>query len=71
MLGFVTYFMIQFNLFQHISQAVYGDEEHLVSLFERVHFDLCNRQLRAPNQCSEPCLPIPRAHPPLLGLPSW
>ena len=42
-LGFmamVTYFMIQANVFAAASSLVYHDPEHLVHLFEKVHFDL-------------------------------
>ena len=42
-LGFmamVTYFMIQANVLAAASSLVYHDPEHLVHLFEKVHFDL-------------------------------
>ena len=39
-LGVATYFMVQLDVLQTWSFYVYGDHEHLVHLFEKVHFDL-------------------------------
>ena len=39
-LAMVTYFMIQGNLLGSISLLVYQDDEHLIHLFEHIHFGL-------------------------------
>lgn len=42
-LGFialVTFFMIKSGIFQQLSMLIYGDQDHLLHLFETVHFGL-------------------------------
>ena len=39
-LALVTFFMVQSNLLQALSSSVFGDEMHLVHLFEQIHFAL-------------------------------
>jgi len=42
-LGFIaliTFFLMQTGTFEHFSQRIYGDEQHLLHLFEKVHFGL-------------------------------
>ena len=39
-LGVATYFALQFSVLHSLSSVIYGDREHLVHLFEKVHYDL-------------------------------
>ena len=39
-LALATFLMVQSQFLQYVSGAIYGEEEHLVELFEKIHFAL-------------------------------
>lgn len=39
-LALATFLMVQGQFLPYVSDAIYGEEEHLVELFERIHFAL-------------------------------